>query len=101
MIKTPFTGHGEKASDILDHVHTDVCGSMSTQARGGYSYFITFTDDRSKFGYVFLIKYKFKIFNKFKEYQRMVEKQTDKSIKALRSDRGREYLSSEFLDYLK
>ena len=31
----------------------------------------------------------------------MVEKQTDKSIKTLRSDRGEKYLSSEFLDYLK
>ena len=43
MIKTLFTGHGDRASDILDLVHIDVCGLMSTQARGGYSYFITFT----------------------------------------------------------
>ena len=101
MTKTPFTKHGERASDILDLVHTDVCGPMSTQARGGYSYFIMFIDDRSRFGYVYLIKYKSEIFDKFKEYQKMIEKQTSKSIKALQSDRGREYLSSEFLDYLK
>ena len=31
----------------------------------------------------------------------MVEKQTDKSIKALRSDREEKYLTSEFLDHLK
>ena len=31
MIKTLFTGHGERASDILDLVHTDVCGPISTQ----------------------------------------------------------------------
>ena len=74
---------------------------MSTQARGGYSYFIMFTDDRSRFGYVYLMKYKSEAFDKFKEYQRMVEKQTDKSIKTLRSNRGGEYLSSEFFDYLK
>ena len=36
-----------------------------------------------------------------KEYQSMVEKQTGKSIKILRSDRGDEYLSTEFLDYLR
>ena len=47
------------------------------------------------------MKYKSETFDKFKEYQRMVEKQTSKSIKALRSDREGEYLSSEFLDYLK
>ena len=74
MIKTPFIRHGERMSDILDLVHTDVCGPMSTQARGWYSYFIIFTDDRSRFRYVYLMKYKFEAFDKFKEYQRMVEK---------------------------
>ena len=74
MTKTPFIGHRERASDILDLVYTDVCGPISTQVRDGYFYFITFTDDRSRFGYVYLMKYKFEAFNKFKEYQRMVEK---------------------------
>ena len=101
MTKTSFTGYGGRASDILDLVHTDMCGPMLTQARGGCSYFITFIDDRSKFGYVYLMKYKSEAFNKLKEYQRMIEKQTSKSIKTLRSDQGGEYLSSEFLDYLK
>ena len=68
MTKTPFTGHGQRTSDILDLVHTDVCDPISTQARDGYSYFITFTDDRSRFGYMYLIKYKSKAFDKFKEY---------------------------------
>ena len=101
MIKTLFTGHEDRGSDILDLIHTDMCGPMLIQARGRYSYFIIFTDDRSRFGYVYLMKYKSEAFDKFKEYQRMVEKQTNKSIKTLRSDRGGEYLSSEFLDYLK
>ena len=74
MTKTPFTRYRERASDILDLVHTDVYGPMSTQVRGGYSYFIIFTNDRSRFGYVYLMKYKFEVFDKFKEYQRMVKK---------------------------
>ena len=83
MTKTPFTRHKDRASDILGLAHTDVCGPMSTQARGGCSYFITFTDDLSRFRYVYLMKYKFEVFDKFKKYQRMIEKQTGKSIKAL------------------
>ncbi|XP_061356919.1 uncharacterized protein LOC133301307 [Gastrolobium bilobum] len=39
-----------KASELLGLIHSDVCGPMSVEARGGYSYFITFTDDRSRFG---------------------------------------------------
>ena len=47
------------------------------------------------------MKYKFEVFDKFKKYQRMIEKQTGKSIKALWSDRGGEYLTDEFFDHLK
>jgi hypothetical protein len=43
MTKAPFTGQSERASDLLGLVHTDVCGSMSYVARGGFQYFITFT----------------------------------------------------------
>ncbi|KAM1818334.1 hypothetical protein ACFX11_000139 [Malus domestica] len=74
---------------------------MSTTSRGGFSYYITFTDDHSRFGYVYLMKYKSESFERFKEFKNEVEKQTGKQIKTLRSDRGGEYLSNEFLDYLK
>ena len=47
------------------------------------------------------MKHKSEAFDKFKEYQSMVEKQTEKSIKVLRSDRGEEYLSSKFFYHLK
>ncbi|KAL8091815.1 hypothetical protein AgCh_034175 [Apium graveolens] len=58
-------------------------------------------DDRSRFGYVYLMKHKSEAFEKFKEYKYEVEKQTKHSIITLRSDRGGEYLNGEFLDYLK
>jgi hypothetical protein len=47
MTKSPFTSQSERASDLLGLVHTDVCGPMSSVARGGFQYFITFTDDFS------------------------------------------------------
>ena len=50
---------------------------------------------------MYLMKYKSEAFDKFKEYQRMVKKQTDKNIKALRSNKKGEYLINEFFDYLK
>ena len=73
---------------------------MSTSARGGYFYFIAFTDDLYLYGYVYLMKHKSDSFEMFKRFRSEVEKQTGKSIKTLRSDRGGEYLSSEFLTYL-
>ena len=82
MIKTKFTGYRKKTSDIFVLVYADVCDPMSTQVRGGYSYFIIFIDNLSRFRYVYLMKYKFEDFDKFKKYQRIAEKQTGKSIKA-------------------
>ena len=68
IIKTPFFGHGEWMNELLALVHTDVCEPMTTQAREGYTYFITFTDDLSRFGYMYLMKHKSEVFDKFKEY---------------------------------
>ena len=47
------------------------------------------------------MRYKSEAFEKFKEFRNEVEKQLGRSIKALRSYRGGEYLSQGFLDYLK
>ena len=101
MTKTPFTGFPERAVDLLELIHTDVCGPMSTTARGGFQYFITFTDDFSRYGYVYLMRHKSETFEKFKEFQSEVENQRGKKIKALRSDRGGEYLSHKFSNHLK
>ena len=86
MTKSPFNGSPERASDLLELIHSDVCGPMSTTARGGFHYFITFTDDFSRYGYVYLMKHKSGTFEKFKEFQNEVENHSGKKINALRSD---------------
>ena len=100
MTERPFNAKGYRAKDLLELVHLDVCGPMSIQARGGYEYFITFTDNFSRFGYVYLMKWKFEAFEKFKEFKAKVENQLGRHIKAIRSDHGGEYLLGDFKDYL-
>ncbi|KAK8662904.1 hypothetical protein V6N13_024790 [Hibiscus sabdariffa] len=74
---------------------------MNTQARGGFQYFITFTDDFSRYGYIYLMCHKSEALEKFKEFKNEVQNQHGKSIKILRSDRGGEYLSQDFDELLK
>ncbi|KAJ9565627.1 hypothetical protein OSB04_001593 [Centaurea solstitialis] len=100
MTKEPFNKDNERASDLLEIVHTDVCGPFSHEARGGYRYFITFTDDFSRYGYVYLMRHKSESFEKVREYHNEVQNQLDRKIKFLRSDRGGEYLSQEFGNHL-
>jgi hypothetical protein len=68
MTRTPFTGFVERAADLLGIIHTDVCGPMSVATRNCYRYFVSFTDDLSRYGYIYLMKHKSETFEKFKEF---------------------------------
>ena len=74
MTKRPFATKGLRAEQPLELIHNDVCGSFSTQARGGYEYYVTFIDDYSRYGYVYLMHRKSKTFEKFKEFHTEDEK---------------------------
>ena len=56
LTNSPFSGTGERATELLELIHSDVCGPMSTHAIGGYSYFITFTDDFSVESRILMMK---------------------------------------------
>ncbi|TLX70056.1 DDE-type integrase/transposase/recombinase [Labilibacter sediminis] len=101
MTKSPFTGNCERGNDLLELIHTDVCGPFRTATKIDKKYFVTFTDDYSRYGFVFLTKHKHETFEVFKRFQNEVENQLGKKIKILRSDRGGEYLSQEFIDHLR
>ncbi|GJV15738.1 retrotransposon protein, putative, ty1-copia subclass [Tanacetum coccineum] len=101
MTRKSFPHRPERAIDLLGIIHTDVCGLLRHVSRQGASYFITFTYDYNRYGYVYLLKHKHKVFETFKVFKNEVENQLGKTIKALRSDRGSEYISQEFKDYLK
>jgi hypothetical protein len=100
MTRTPFTEFVERATDLLGIIHTKVCGPMNVPTRNGYHYFVTFTDGLSIYGYIYLMKHKSEIFEKFKEFQNEVKNQLDRKIKHIRSDRGGEYLNFEFETHL-
>ncbi|GKB56739.1 retrotransposon protein, putative, ty1-copia subclass [Tanacetum coccineum] len=101
MARKPYSHQVERAKDLLGLIHTDVCGPFRIMSRQGANYFVTFTDDFSRYGYVYLLKHKHEVFETFKVFQKEVENQLGKTIKSLRSDRGGEYMSQEFLDHLK
>ncbi|GJY30723.1 retrotransposon protein, putative, ty1-copia subclass [Tanacetum coccineum] len=101
MTRKSFPHRPERATDLLGIIHTDVCGPLRHVSRQGASYFITFTDDYSRYGYVYLLKHKHEVFETFKVFKNEVKNQLGKTIKAIRSDRGGKYISQKFKDYLK
>ncbi|GJZ33744.1 retrotransposon protein, putative, ty1-copia subclass [Tanacetum coccineum] len=68
MESKPFLHLVERAKDLLGLICTDVCGPFRTMSREGANYFITFTNDFSRYGFVYLMKHKNEVFETFKGY---------------------------------
>jgi transposase InsO family protein len=94
-----FPSSDTRSAGVLDLVHTDVCGPMSRASLSGCEYYLTFIDDYSRKTWIYFLKTKSEVFKRFQEFKALVENQTGKRIKVLRSDNGGEYSSSQFVDF--
>jgi transposase InsO family protein len=89
----------EKKNERLELVHTDVWGLAQVSSLGGSNYYVTFIDDATRKTWVYCIRQKSDVFDTFKKWKALVENETGKNLKCLRSDNGGEYCSKEFDDY--
>nr|KYP35823.1 Retrovirus-related Pol polyprotein from transposon TNT 1-94 [Cajanus cajan] len=98
--RTSFPRSSEyRAKEQLGLIHTDLCGPITPESFSGKKYFVSFIDDFSRKTWVYFLKEKLEVFETFKKFKVMVEKETSKFIKAVRSDRGGEFTSVEFNKY--
>jgi hypothetical protein len=80
-----------RATSVLELIHTDICGPLNVKSIDGFDSFITFTDDFSRYGYIYPIRDRSEALDKFKVFKAEVENQLNAKIKVVRSDRGGEY----------
>ena len=90
----------KRADHPLELIHSDVCGKVGTRSLGGGEYFVTFVDDHTRHVWVYILKRKGEVFQRFQEWKALVEKSSGRKVKTLRSDNGGEYISTEFTSYL-
>jgi hypothetical protein len=79
-VKNPFPSSDSRAKGVLDIVHSDVCGPMSTPSLNGYIYYVSFIDDYSRKTWIYFLKSKGEVFGKFKEFKALVENLTFKLL---------------------
>ena len=77
-----------QSKELLELFNSDVCGKMSEKSIGGAQYFLTLTNDKSRYSWVYI----------HLKHQALVDR---KKVKTLRTDNGGEYTSSEFESYMK
>ena len=94
-IKGKQTKHTKKgatrSSELLDIIHTDICGPFDVASFGGEKYLITFIDDFSRYGYLYLLNDKSQAIDTLEIFITEVERQLDRKVKIIGSDRGGEY----------
>ena len=94
--KKTFPSSESKAKGILEIIHSNVCGPMSSRSLSGYVYYVSFIDDFSRNTWIYFMKNKDEVFSKFKEFKDLIKNHAEKKIKTFRSDNGREFTSDEF-----
>ena len=98
-VNSTFHEKENRASVILERIHTDMCGPFSVASTTKHKYYVIFVDDFSHKCWIFFMQKKDQAFSKFYEFKALVEKESRKKVKALRSSNGGEYISNEFKDF--
>ncbi|CAI7880208.1 unnamed protein product [Closterium sp. NIES-54] len=98
----PFHLAVGQSSDLVELVHVDLVGPMKVKGDGGALYSMTMVDDYTR------LTWSFPLANKsdaarviIEEWLPMVERESGKRVKAIRSERGGEFLGAEFRSWLK
>jgi len=99
MHARPFSSTGTITTGVLDLIHSDLV-QMPTASMSGYRYFIAFHDDTSSYHAGYPLKKKSEAFNAFLTFTAYVENQTGRKIKAFQDDKGGEFMSNKFTDFI-
>jgi len=94
--RTPTTRTTQK----LELVHSDI-GYIPTPSLRGAKYYVTFTDDYTRFRWVYPMAHKSDFEATFYIWKAQVEKEAGCSIQRLRTDGGGEYISNSLQNYLQ
>ena len=84
----------------LSLIHSDLHGPLPVRTPEGYRYWVTFIGDATRLWIVSFLHEKSEAFVAFKSFKQFIENLTEKKIKCLRDDKGGEYMSKEFDNFL-
>ena len=90
-------GKASCAKSILGLSHSDISGTIPTTYMSGSWYVITFIDNFFRYTWVFFLKKKYEVLERFTEFKALFENASGRKIKYIKYDNGGEYIKSEFL----
>ncbi|GAA0175662.1 hypothetical protein LIER_28792 [Lithospermum erythrorhizon] len=90
--RVTFNKSNTRKTKIMQMMYSDVCGPIKVKTLGACSYFVTFIDDYSRKTWAYAIKSKDLVCEYFKTFHMMIERQTEKTLKCIRTDNRGEYI---------
>lgn len=87
------------AKEVLELIHGDLCGPISSETDSSYKYFFLMVNDYSRFMWIYFLRSKDKALKAFKNFCALVENGSQKRVKAFRTDRGGEFTLNAFKEY--
>lgn len=100
--KLPFKTETERrATKPGQFIHSDVCGPVPVQSPGGARFYVLFKDDATGYRFVYFVRHKSDVFEKFKEFERLVYNKFKHPMQTLRTDNGTEYCNERMREYMK
>ena len=95
-----FHDSRSRAHRKLELIHSYLCGPIFFPSANGNKYMMTFIDDYTRMSWVYLLKYKYDVFQTFKNFHAWIENYAQSHIDSIHIDNGRGYTSNEFENYL-
>jgi transposase InsO family protein len=100
MRRSLFPTGRTRAVQIVQLIHSDVCGPMHFETPGGAKFFVLFQNDYSGYRAVYFLKFKSEVADHFKEYADHLYTETGQRIHTLRSDNGGEFTRQSFQEWM-
>jgi hypothetical protein len=88
-------GKSQRSSTPLDLIHSDLMGPFLHPSINKVRFVLIFVDDFSRFQCIYFLRKKYEVFQQLKDFKALVETQSEKKIKFLRTDNRGEYVNHE------
>ncbi|CAI7836070.1 unnamed protein product [Closterium sp. NIES-54] len=96
LARLTFPDQGSDADNVLAVVHVDLCGPFRVAAKDGSLYFLLLKNRKTRYVWVRLVAKKSDALQELVQWLAVTERQTQKSVLMLRSDRGGGFLGKQF-----
>lgn len=97
-----FRPTNTKVDEPFSLVHSDVWGPAPNSGNNkSYNFFLLFVDDCTRMTWVYLLKQKAEVYQKFTHFYNMVQTQFQKQLRILRCDNGGEFINHSMQSFFR